>query len=200
MSKIEVSNGNHKIGKDTLIFNITSATDCPSKPLGLCQIPDKCYAMKAEVQYPKTSLPYRRRQTEYWDKTSIMDIATDLALLVYDKKDIKYIRIGESGDFRSQEDVKKLQDVVNKFNFLCNKEIKFYVFTARSDLDFSSCPDNLTINGSGFMIDNNFKVVRKDESLIKEGLGDKTYLCGGDCRKCNLCKGKNGYKILVEEH
>ena len=43
--EIKVRNGNSKIGKDTFILNITSATDCPTKKLGLCKIPKLCYAL-----------------------------------------------------------------------------------------------------------------------------------------------------------
>ena len=57
--------GNKKIGNDTLIFNMGSATDCPSKKLGLCRHCDKCYALKAERQYPQVR-PFRDRQADYW--------------------------------------------------------------------------------------------------------------------------------------
>ena len=63
-----IKKGNHKIGKDTLIFNMGPAKTCPSKALGLCQLQDtnKCYAHRAEVQYSKTVLYYRIRQMNLW--------------------------------------------------------------------------------------------------------------------------------------
>lgn len=65
---LTLSNGNTKIGPDTMVLNLTSATDCPSRRLGLCQLdnPADCYALKAERHYYTTVLPYRRRQAAYW--------------------------------------------------------------------------------------------------------------------------------------
>ncbi len=90
---INISNGNKKIGNDTLIFNMNSATDCPSKRLGLCDIEGgKCYAMKAEKQYPAV-LPYRRKQQRYWEEYAADEIANELAALIKRKRSpIKYIR------------------------------------------------------------------------------------------------------------
>lgn len=41
-----------------------SATKCPSRLLGKCDLGDKCYAYKAEVQYYKTCPQYRDKQAE----------------------------------------------------------------------------------------------------------------------------------------
>jgi len=61
--------GNKKLGKDTLIFNMTSATNCPSKRLGLCQLKgrceSKCYALRAEKRFPAV-LEYREEQAGDW--------------------------------------------------------------------------------------------------------------------------------------
>ena len=75
--KLDIKKGNKKIGTNTLIFNMCSATDCPSKKRGLCQLPDTkyCYAFGAEIRY-KAVLAYRRRQEKAWDKLSATDIAT----------------------------------------------------------------------------------------------------------------------------
>jgi len=190
-----------KVGKDTFIFNITSATECPSRPLGLCQIPDKCYAMKAERMY-KQNLPYKIRQTKYWDENTPGKIALDFDqkighLNAYRKKRggelIKYVRIGESGDFRNQEDL----DKAFKFAMYLSKlqsDVIIYGFTARSDLDFSKRPENYVINGSGFMIDNSFNVAPKSE------LDKYENVCAGNCRNCDLCKHKLGLDIYVGIH
>ena len=115
---IEVSNGNLKIGKDTLIYNITPAKECESRKLGMCQIPDKCYAMKAERLY-KAVLPYRTRQMEYWDSHTALEIAGDFLFELNRKRKtpIKYVRIGECGDFRNQDDVDKIFGVADILNF-----------------------------------------------------------------------------------
>jgi len=191
---IPVQIGNHKLGKDTIIYNITSSTNCPSRPLGLCQIPNKCYAMKAE-RYNKRSLPYKQRQTEYWDNHTPYEIAKAFANITERnfKVPIKYIRISESGDFRNQNDVDKAIEMAVEMKIL-KPDILIYCFTARSDLDFNNRPDNLIINGSAFMLDNSFTVIPKEES------GQYRYQCGGDCRVCDLCKYQNNLDIKVVEH
>ena len=50
-----LSNGNSKIGNDTMILNMGSAMNCPSKKLGLCKLGSKCYALKAEKLYKPVS-------------------------------------------------------------------------------------------------------------------------------------------------
>lgn len=186
---MEVSKGNHKLGKDTLIFNMGPATDCPSRQAGFCKVPDICYAMKAERMY-KQSLPYRRRQAEYWKNSSAEKIAADLNshLRRKFKVPVSYVRFNESGDFYGQEDVEKLKEVARRV------PVTIYGFTARSDLQFEGLPDNLVINGSSFMVDNSFTAV--PESEVREG----DVVCAGDCRNCDLCKNKNGNNIKVVYH
>ena len=68
-----------------------------------------------------------------------------------------------------------------------------YGYTARSDLDFSGFPKNTVVNGSGFMLDNNF-------SIVNEFTAATRFHCPGDCRICNLCK-ENSHKLIeVKKH
>jgi len=181
--QIKYSIGNLKIGKDTLILNITSATDCQSRALGLCKI-KHCYALQAEKQWPQV-LPYRRAQALIWDKTSAADIAAQLNAVIIKKK-LEYIRINESGDFKDQADVSKLFDIVRRLPVIV------YCYTARRDLSFKNRPKNLIITGSSFMIDNNFSPYHKPGRSIRN--------CAMNCRICNLCKTAGKNKILVPLH
>ena len=187
MQKILISNGNSKIGNDTFILNITSATDCSSKALGLCSLCGVCYAMKAEVQYPAV-LPYRQAQEVQWDQMPV-DVMSNLILgkASRKKKPIKYLRLQESGDFRNQEDIDKMSKLADQLK----GKIKCYVYTARKDLDFSNVSTNLTVNGSGFMVHNNFVAVNELTSK---------FTCKGNCRQCNLCKENNNLTIQVKIH
>ena len=185
---IKVSNGNKKIGNDTLILNMNSATDCPSKELGLCTIEgNKCYALKSEKCYPQV-LPYRREQAVYWTVTPAREIAEDLRNVLRRKRTpIRYIRFSEAGDFSRQRDVTKMKDIARRI-----PEVSFYGYTARRDLDFNEIPDNLAVNGSGFMVSNSFTAVHDvSESEIQ---------CPGNCRECDLCKAANGLDIKVKYH
>jgi len=184
---IKVSNGNKKIGNDTLIINMNSATDCPSRAKGLCKVADKCYAMKAERCYPQV-LPYRREQESYWDDTSAEDIANDLRDIIKRKRNqIKYIRFSEAGDFKGQGDVDKMKDIASRINSLL-----FYGYTARNDLNYGDLPSNMIVNGSGFRVSNAFTAVPR---ILEEHTS-----CPGDCRECNLCKEARGIDIKVLYH
>jgi hypothetical protein len=184
--QFKYSIGNHKIGTDTLIFNMGPALTCPSRARGLCQVPaGRCYAMKAERQYPQV-IPYRRAQTLYWARSSALKISADILEALKHHKRIRYTRVNESGDFRSKADIDKLISIAKLV-----PAIIFYVYTARKDLRFPSPrPSNLIINGSGFMLDNDFHYEAKDAR----------FTCPGNCRACSLCKEKGGRVIKIAAH
>ena len=184
---IKVSNGNKKIGNDTLIINICSATDCPSREKNLCKVSDRCYAMKAERCYPQV-LPYRRDQEIYWETHASSEIARDLSNIIKRKRNpIHYIRFSEAGDFRRQDDVDKMKDIARRI-----PNIVFYGYTARNDLNYEDLPDNMIVNGSGFMVSNSFTAVPR---ILEEHTS-----CPGDCRGCNLCEQARGIDIEVLYH
>ncbi len=198
MGKLKYSIGrNRKVGSDTVIINICSAHDCPARKKGLCQLPSdvKCYALKAE-RYPNV-INFRKEQEKVWDELSAEEIAEEIKKLkgkeykdtyTKEKNKLKYVRLNEAGDFRNQDDV----DKASKIAELLKGILKVYTYTARSDLDFSETSSNLVVNGSGFMVDNEFKAVEEiDESKTK---------CNGDCRECDLCKNSNKKKIQVRYH
>ena len=56
-SGIVFGQGNAKIPESTLIANLTSAENCPSRKLGLCRVEECCYARKCERIYPN----YKKR-------------------------------------------------------------------------------------------------------------------------------------------
>jgi len=185
MQSAILSHGNKKLGKDTLIYNISSATDCASKKLGLCKLPCKCYAMKAERQYPAV-LPFRRRQAKAWAQLKARQLAAHILEQAARKRvKIQYLRFNEAGDFRNQADVDKLCELARLL-----PSLTVYGYTARKDLDFSKRPANLVINGSGFMIDNSFTAVKEARGTV----------CGNSCKTCSLCKVKGKRRIQVSYH
>ena len=177
--------GNMKLPTTTAIFNLCSATDCPSIKLGLCQAFNAkgrciCYALKAEKRFPGTILPFRRRQEKVWDSLSAVDFAEQfLTVIARRRTRTTALRINESGDFRSQADVVKLSDIARLLSY---HGIKVYGYTARKDLDFSNVHSNLVINGSGFRVHGEFRMITKRSEKPK-GYG----MCCGDCSKCRRC-------------
>lgn len=183
-----IKNNNKKIGKHTLVINITSATNCPSHKLGLCQIPTNCYAIRPENRW-KDTLPYRERQAEFWDNNGPEEIAEAINTVIKNKRtEIKYIRFSECGDFKDQQDVDKMIEIAKLV------DLPVYGYTARKDLDFSETPDNMIVNGSGFMIHNSFTVVPK-----KEIEGYET-VCKGKCELCGQCRVKSFAEIKIAMH
>jgi len=162
IDKLFLSNGNLKIGSDTWILNMGPAESCPSKHLNMCQLedPKKCYALKAERLYPNV-LPYRRRQREIWKHSSPAELSAALTSILERKRvgNIKYLRFPEAGDFESQADVDKMMELAKLL------DLTVYGYTARKDLDYGHRPRNLIITGSGFMIDNEYKVKDKKQVL-----------------------------------
>lgn len=181
--------GNQKIGKDTLIFNMGSATYCPSKALGLCKI-EKCYAMKAERFYPQ-SLPFKQKQACFWTSNNWQVITEYIMQALNKHKGIKFIRFNESGDFYSQSDVLKLKRIATALQVI-KPSIVIYGYTARRDLNFDNLPKTLTVNGSSFMISNNFSPYHDNAKI--------DVVCIGDCRNCDYCKFKHGLNIAVKLH
>ena len=110
-------------------------------------------------------------------------------------KKIEKFRINESGDFRDQNEVQKMNKVAGR---LRNEHgIVSYTYTARSDLDFFKAP-NIIVNGSNPGIRGavrEFRCVEPEEfDNLKPSKG--IYKCPGDCHHCNVCSTRN-FKGIV---
>jgi hypothetical protein len=188
--------GNTKLPKNIAIFNMSPASLCISNQLGLCQLnnPKKCYALKAERMY-KQVLPYRMRQMEFWKK-STPDEFVAVLLKESGKRGIKFLRFNEAGDFADQADISKANEIAIR---LAVTNIGTYCYTARKDLDFSNAT-GLVVNGSGFIVDNNFMVGYNNAELDK-CIGPKnSFVCVQDCSICHLCTKKRKNVIMVRLH
>lgn len=192
---IKIKFGNHKLGDDTAIFNMCAAADCPSKKLGLCEVIKKgitCYADKAERTYPAVK-PFRRCQQDYWRSTPARKITEDIAKRCQArKKQTRYFRFNESGDFADQSDVAKLSEISAGLKTI---GITSYGYTARSDLNYSNV--EFLVKGSGWSGSPNgsTRVIGKDEA-VPEGFIE----CPGSCKKCNLCKINVPHNIAFRKH
>jgi len=196
--KLNVSIGNAKLGSNTLIINMGTATDCPSAALGMCNAVAsgaKCYALKAEIQYKTGTTDYRHRQFNYWRKNTATIIANDLIAKIGNrtgKAPIKYIRFNEAGDFWDQNDIKKLSIVAKK---LKNFGIVVYGYTARKDLDFKDV--HFLVKGSGHKKGNNgITTIIDADAKIPKGYRE----CPGSCKTCNLCMVNKKFNIAFRKH
>jgi hypothetical protein len=210
--KLEISNGNSKLGNDTIILNMGAAHECPSAKLGLCKLGSKCYALKAEKLYP-TCRPYRDRQAAYWQNTGADAICADFdawfkAHPIIAKR-VKWLRFNEAGDFYTQACVDKLDKVAKHLRKTYN--VRTYGYSARADLDFSKA--SFACKGSGHDSGNNgktmaYKFTAKEVKGIKgnpkmlpfQYNQDKFRVCPMDCKICDACKVKNGVNICFPLH
>ena len=213
---LTLSNGNTKLGPDTLVINMTSATDCPSRRLGLCQLsnPADCYALKAERLY-KECLPYRRRQADYYQNTTINRVIGDINAIIDQANrskhvkavgGIRYIRFSESGDFTNQNKIRKLDLIALAIKYH-HPEVQFYGYSARSDLDFSRSP-HLIVRGSGHDNGNAGRVIVRtltaDQKAQRTIIIDGTeyLICPGRCFGCTICKSHDTAQrpLLIPKH
>lgn len=194
-----VAKGNKKLPSTIWIFNAGSSRNCPSRKLGLCQIEKKCYADKAEVQYPAT-FPYRERQEKITKeiKASVFAQAVIDAKARARNKNISF-RYNESGDFRNQKQADWFTKVCKE---LQKNGIPCYGYTARTDLNLSELAKVSTVNCSNTK--HNYGKLRKAKKInrfkaVKKYTG-KNLKCAGNCRKCSLCQKMKGKTIEVEIH
>lgn len=196
MKGLELKYGNHKLGESIAIFNMGTAKECPSKQLGLCSVINsgiKCYAMKAEEQYPNTVPAARKRQELYWKKATSDEIIEYLFKKIDNRrKKTKYLRVNESGDFWNQDDIAKLSTIASMLQI---KNIVTYTYSARSDLDFSNV--SFLIKGSNHDKGNNGKavVIAKNEPVPKGYVE-----CPGSCGKCIMCMSNKKINIAFRKH
>lgn len=124
--------GNHKIHDNTLIFNMGSAHLCPSACLNLCTVKHCCYARSDELMYPHV-IEYRIRQMQFWSETRAEDIANIfIKAILKRRKETRYFRYNESGDFLTEGSIGKLNIVAGILKRSLG--IITYGYTARIDL------------------------------------------------------------------
>jgi hypothetical protein len=196
----ECTIGNSKIPTTTLIFNMGSATRCPSDSLGLCPFGKKhgdgsCYALKAERQYPQV-FPFRDRQEFVWLNSSANTIATAINSILKSNPYITAVRVNESGDFHSIDCVNKLSDIASKI------KVPVYTYTHRTDLFTQSVTESLHKNlAINFSTDMGYNHGHNQFRLPEDvPAGVKTFPCKGDCSVCRLCVKKRGIVIVNPRH
>ena len=197
--QIHVVFGNAKLPESTAIVSCGTWFNCPGRTEGFCSLATKCYDKCREVMSHKIT-KFRLEEEIAFRALNPQEIAQSVIqqIKIHNAKpntiNIKQIRWNEVGELRNQEDLNKMIEVSNiVFNKL---GIESYTYTHNKYLDFDIERPHLTINGSGFMIDNEYRVIPKKEfKNIKESY----YPCDCDCTKCNVCAKKHGILIIEEE-
>lgn len=196
--QIHVTFGNAKLPETTAIVSCGTWFNCPGRTEGFCNLATKCYDKCREVMSHKIT-KFRLEEEIAFRALTAKEIADSIIIQIKlhnakpSTKNIKQIRWNEVGELRNQNDLNKMVEISN----ILYKElsIKSYTYTHNKYLNFDIERPYLTINGSGFMVDNEYRVLPKDEvSKVKE----KHFDCDCDCTKCNVCAGKYGIVIIEE--
>lgn len=200
-----VFNTNDKIS-GILGIAFSTAKECPSKALGLCQLPDTalCYALTGEKQGTKKSYNYLMGMDSY--KNGLLSVyywnlfkASPEVRAVF-KAYCKYynidtLRFNLKGDFKDVSDIKII-------DYLASIGLNMTGYTARDDLrehlfDLINSHDNIILNGSNIMYSNHFKTTNSIKHLLTA-----PHQCKGGCLKngCLNCYKLKGAIITVLIH
>lgn len=198
-AKPHIAFGNKKLPKTTAIYNIGTWFLCEGRLKGFCELHEVCYAKVREIM--GNTIKSRLNNYYFW-KTN--DARTIASFIVYSikaesmKEDkINLLRFNEVGEFENQEDLEKMVEVSNIVYNETN--VKSYTYTHNRDLDFRIDRPNLTILGSGFMVDNQFTVV-KPENYKRYVAEHDCFECPQKCEMCNsICSKKLGIEIVEVE-
>lgn len=188
--------GNKKLPKTTAIYNIGCWFLCPGRLNGFCELHDVCYAKCREVM--GSVINSRLNNYLFW-KTN--DAETIAEFIVYSIKlekikgnDINLLRFNEVGELEDKEDLNKMIDISNIVYALTG--VKSYTYTHNRKLNYDVDRPNLTICGSGFMVDNRFTVVKPED--YKKYVQDHNCIeCPQNCEYCgSICSKKHGIEIV----
>jgi len=208
-----LSFGNRKISKNTAIFNMNSATDCPNaktkengeSETGMCQVPWKdCYAHRAEDGLSPEALDKHRRQQYLWDNVDAVTFAKALKHCFKRKKrDIIAVRFSESGDFRHRGDIIK----VNRIAKMIDQST--YTYSASYKLDWSEATD-FVVNQSNNLADYGdrlYYAVQEAEDIPEDAVQcphDYQKSSGSEnpikCGDCKCCISKDGPDVFITLH
>lgn len=198
-AKPHIAFGNKKIPKTTAIYNIGTWFLCEGRLKGFCELHEVCYAKCREIM--GSTIKSRLNNYYFW-KTN--DAKTIAMFIVYSVKaesmkgdKINLLRFNEVGEFENQEDLVKMRDISNIVYEQTG--VKSYTYTHNRDLDFNIDRPHLTINGSGFIIDNQFTVISPSE-YKRYVESHNCFACPQKCEMCNsICSQKLGIEIVEVE-
>ena len=191
-----ISFGNKKVAGTTAIFNTGSWFLCPGRLYGFCDLCEQCNMKFREVM---GSALQSRFNNELWYRLNDAKTVADFiiaSIMVEEFKGCKIdlVRFNSVGDFRNQADLLKMRDISNVI--YKNIGVESYVYTHNENINYKVSRPHLTVNGSGFMVDNQFTVVSPEDYADYVATHDCRE-CYQDCEKCgSICKYKLGEEIV----
>ena len=186
--------GNKKLPKTTAIYNIGCWFLCPGRLEGYCELNTVCYAKCREVM--GNVIQSRLNNYYFWKSNNAEKIAMFISYSIKAEQlkgnQVNLLRFNEVGELEDRGDLEKMVKVSNiVYN---NTGVKSYTYTHNRGLNFNIDRPNLTICGSGFMIDNKFNVIKPEN--YKEYV--KSHGCIECPQKCELCGSICSKKLGLE--
>ena len=191
--------GNKKLPKTTAIYNIGTWFLCPGRLKGYCELSTQCYAKCREVM--GSVIKSRLNNYYFWKSNNAETIAKFIVYSINVEKmkgnQVNLLRFNEVGEIENQEELEKLVKISNIVYALTG--VKSYTYTHNRNLNFNIDRPNLTVNGSGFMVDNRFTVVKPEN--YKQYVKDHNAVeCPQNCEYCgSICSKKLGIEIVEVE-
>ena len=188
--------GNKKLPKTTAIYNIGCWFLCPGRLEGYCELAEDCYAKSREVM--GSVIKSRLNNYLFWKINDTEKIAMFISYSIKAEQlkgnQVNLLRFNEVGELEDQEDLNKMVKVSNIVYMKTG--VKSYTYTHNRALNFNIERPNLTICGSGFMVDNKFTVVKPEN--YKEYVDTHNCVkCPQNCEYCgSICARKLGVEIV----
>ena len=201
------SMGNAKILNNVICINFSSATFCPSKRCGDCELGNKCYAYRYEGSYHNTLIRNECNQW-YWKYSTAEEIFGDFMAIRGSLTEkygyVKKVRLSVEGDFTTPEVVDKVKTIALLLSMV---DMSIYTYTHRQEdrmvNKMKDLPKNLTINGSvpNMGLSNEFLAVPEAElppnaKYLCPCAEDSSKRCGVHCNLCYSTKGITIYEKL----
>ena len=188
--------GNKKLPKSTAIFNLGTWFLCPGRLEGYCELSTVCYAKYREIM--GNVIQSRLNNHYFWKSNSAETIAMFICYSIKTEQlkgnKINLLRFNEVGEIEDQQELEKMVKVSNIVYLKTG--VQSYTYTHNRALNFNIERPNLTINGSGFMVDNCFTVVKPEN--YKEYIDTHNAIeCQQNCGDCgSICAHKVGAEIV----
>ena len=191
-----VAFGNKKLPKTTGIYNIGTWFLCPGRLEGYCELHQECYAKCREVM--GNVISSRLNNYFFWKSNGAETIAEFISYSIKAEQlkgnKVNLLRFNEVGEIEDQQELEKM---VKVSNIVFEKTgVKSYTYTHNRALNFNIERPNLTICGSGFMVDNQFTVVKPE--TYKEYVDAHDCIeCQQNCEDCgSICARKLGVEMV----
>ena len=191
-----VAFGNKKLPKTTGIYNIGTWFLCPGRLEGYCELHQECYAKCREVM--GNVISSRLNNYFFWKSNGAETIAEFISYSIKAEQlkgnKVNLLRFNEVGEIEDQQELEKM---VKVSNIVFEKTgVKSYTYTHNRALNFNIERPNLTICGSGFMVDNQFTVVKPE--TYKEYVDAHDCIeCQQNCEDCgSICSKKLGVEMV----